>query len=214
MSSRRGEILTSLIDKEIIGGLKETEKGAAAATAPDGVGAVEKEPRDEQDLVAEEYIDEEDELLKELEDSSVEMDAMSEVEKDILESFAREKEAAQKVSEADIMAGVGVEKGTPEEGQSQVPQEGVTAGAGAAESIADIPEELYQRPPPEGPAETEAVPEAIVEEIIAEETKKEAEPPAEKKSAPVKEKKSAPAKEKKKEAPIEQEQTKKPGKDE
>src|SRR5690606_27603221 len=103
------EILTSLIDKEIIGGLKETDKGAAAAAAPDGVGAVEKEPRDEQDLVAEEYIDEEDELLKELEDSSVEMDAMSEVEKDILESFAREKEAAQKVSEADIMAGVGVE---------------------------------------------------------------------------------------------------------
>lgn len=188
MASRRGEILTSLIDKEIIGGLKEPEKAeeAAEATGPEGLGAVQQEPRDEQDLVAEEYIDEEDELLKELEESSVEMDAMSEVEKDILESFAREKEAAQKVSESDIMAGVGVEKGVPE----------------AAQDI------------PEGPAETEAVPEAVVEKIIVEQTKQEANPPAEQKSTPAEAQESAPEKPQQKEAPIKQEQTKKPGKDE
>lgn len=226
MSSRRGEILTSLIDKEIIGGLKVPEKAAAS---PEGLGAVEQEPRDEQDLVAEEYIDEEDELLKELEDSSVEMDAMSEVEKDILESFAKEKEAARVVSEGDIMAGVGVEKGVPEEGQSQAPegvgaaepaQEPIASEAGVAESITEeaqesaIPEELYQGIPPEGPSVTEAVPEAVVEEIIIEETKQEAKPRAEKKSAPAKEQQSAPEKPQQKEAPIEQEQTKKPGKDE
>lgn len=207
MSSRRGEILTSLIDKEIIGGLKETEKAPAAA-APDGLGAVQEEPRDEQDLVAEEYIDEEDELLKELEESSVEMDAMSEVEKGILESFAREQEAAQKVSEADIMAGVGVEKGVPEQAP-EAAQEPIASEAGVPDSTAQAADI------PEGPAETEAGPEVVVEEIIVEQAKQEANPPAEQKSTPAEAQESAPEKpQQREEAPIKQEQTKKPGKDE
>ncbi|MBE3041297.1 hypothetical protein IMZ48_01665 [Candidatus Bathyarchaeota archaeon] len=59
-----------------------------------------------------------DELLSELAGNSVEMDAMSEIEKEILDMFAKEK-AKGEVTEGAIMSEVGVAKGVPEEGKAE-----------------------------------------------------------------------------------------------
>ena len=62
-------------------------------------------------------MEESNELFDELADNSIEMDAMSEIEKEILDMFDKEKannsENAE-LTEKAIMAGVGVEAGIPE----------------------------------------------------------------------------------------------------
>ncbi|SPO04307.1 related to MRP4 - mitochondrial ribosomal protein, small subunit [Cephalotrichum gorgonifer] len=125
MVARRGEILSSLIDKEIIGGLKEpsrTEEPAASLTADKELRAAQEAMEAElkaqvdQDAIAQDLLDEEDELINQLTADSVEMDAMAAMEQEILESFKKEK---AKATDDNILSKVGVEKGVPETEQKK-----------------------------------------------------------------------------------------------
>lgn len=116
MKSQRGEILSSLVDKKIISDLKEPSEDANVA-APPRLVPEEQEDAEEEDL-PEDLAEEGDELLKELSSKNFEMDAVSEMEKEILATLS---EAAKNgaLAEAAIMAEVGVKKGIPEEGQAE-----------------------------------------------------------------------------------------------
>jgi hypothetical protein len=110
MHARRSEILSSLIDKEIIGGLKESAPEKLVSKADEEL----LQKIAEEDSLPDELADEEDDLIKELVASSREMDALSEEESKLLETvIAEEGESETQVNEK-IMSKVGVEKALEE----------------------------------------------------------------------------------------------------
>lgn len=106
MKARRGEILSSLIDREMVGGLSQS------AVSEENEALLKRVAED--DVASEEFSKEEKELIKELAANTREMDALSEEESRLLDSFTVPKGTAEEQVNEKIMSKVGVKKGVKE----------------------------------------------------------------------------------------------------
>lgn len=106
MKARRGEILSSLIDREMVGGLSQS------AVSEENEALLKRAA--EEDVASEEFSKEEKELIKELAANTREMDALSEEESRLLDSFTVPEGAAEEQVNEKIMSKVGVKKGVKE----------------------------------------------------------------------------------------------------
>lgn len=166
MAAQRGEILSSIVDAQLVGGAGDhaendgppdgppegyTEplsdayaQGQREAAAEGPVEAVDlpdtkATTTTEEDSIEADLEKESEELFKELSESTIEMDEMSRIENEILEMFQKEKAA---ITEQAIMSGVGVEEGIPEGQAEATPVEKqVEAALARAEAEASIVEE-------------------------------------------------------------------------
>ncbi|CAI4214721.1 unnamed protein product [Parascedosporium putredinis] len=102
MKARRGEILSSLIDREMVGGLSQS------AVSEENEALLKRVAED--DVASEEFSKEEKELIKELAANTREMDALSEEESRLLDSFTVPKGTAEEQVNEKIMSKVGVKK--------------------------------------------------------------------------------------------------------